>query len=210
MPDTPHEPLPFDSAVPPPADEHLHALEERVGTRENTAIAPDERTPALGTTLAAPEKSSANEEQALAASPEGVCAAPEDVCAAPEGVRAAEQQALASSEKSAMALENRALAQSATEETQLPPAPSTARLRGRRSLPDSPLERAKLEAQTGTIRTQDSDRSTMVAFGLLFVVPVLIILLSLLLLLPFINSQLTEDPSGVDTQSISRGQTPSR
>jgi len=92
----------------------------------------------------------------------------------------------------------------------LPLAPSTARLRGRRSLPDSPLERAKLEAQTGTIRTQDSDRSTMVAFGLLFVVPVLIILLSLLLLLPFINSQLTEDPSGVDTQSISRGQTPTR
>lgn len=187
MPDTPHEPLPFDSAVPPPADEHLHALEERVGTRENTAIAPDERTPALGTTLAAPGKSSAEE---------GVCAA--------------EQQALASSEKSARAPENRALAQGATEETQLPLAPSTARLRGRRSLPDSPLERAKLEAQTGTIRTQDSDRSTMVAFGLLFVVPVLIILLSLLLLLPFINSQLTEDPSGVDTQSISRGQTPTR
>lgn len=128
---------------------------------------------------------------------------------ASQDVSAAEHPAPASVQP-----ENHTLTDNAGKEAQppaiAPPAPSTARMRGRRSLPDSPLERAKLEVQTGPIRTQDSDRSTMVAFGLLFVVPILIILLSLLLLLPFINSQLTEDPSGVDTQSISRGQTPTR
>ncbi len=87
------------------------------------------------------------------------------------------------------------------------PAP---RLRGRRTLPASPVERARLEAQAGEPPSEIGDRTTMVAFGLLFVVPLLIILLSVLLLLPFINSQLTEDPSGVRVQSSSGSAPPSR
>ena len=80
-------------------------------------------------------------------------------------------------------------------------------------LPDSPVERAILESQGKIpLRSELEDRSTQVAFGLLFVVPFLIIVLSLLLLFPFIYGQINRepDPSGVDTQSISKGQTPTR
>ncbi len=66
------------------------------------------------------------------------------------------------------------------------------------------MERAKLEAE-GKLppRNELADRSTMVAFGLLFVLPLLIILFSALLLLPFINSQMTQDadPGGAIVQS---------
>ena len=61
-------------------------------------------------------------------------------------------------------------------------------------------------------QTAEDDRTTMAAFGLLFIVPLLIIILSLLLLFPFINAQLTRDsnPGGAITQSAPNGQTPSR
>lgn len=85
----------------------------------------------------------------------------------------------------------------------------TARLRGRRTLPASPVERAKLEAQLAP-RSELFDRSTQVAFGMLFILPIFIIIFALLLLFPLIKSQLIEEPSGVDTQSISKGQTPTR
>lgn len=98
-------------------------------------------------------------------------------------------------------------------QSELPPELASARVRGSLPVPASPLERAKLESQ-GLLPTQtkDDERSTMVAFGLLFIVPILIILLSLLLLFPFINAQVNREPdaSGVDTQSISKGQTPTR
>ena len=83
-------------------------------------------------------------------------------------------------------------------------------MRGRRTLPASPVERAKLEAQQGTLRDEESDRTTMVAFGLLFIVPLLIIILSMLLLLPFIHSQLVEDQSGAQVQTSTNGLTPTR
>jgi hypothetical protein len=92
----------------------------------------------------------------------------------------------------------------------LAPAPSTARMRGRRTLPASPVERARLEAQAGEPPSEINDRTTQVAFALLFIVPLLIILLSILLFLPFINSQLTEDPSGVQVQRSANGQSPAR
>ena len=99
---------------------------------------------------------------------------------------------------------------STQEAPSLPAAPSTARMRGRRTLPASPVERAKLEAQEGTLRNEESDRTTMVAFGLLFIVPLLIILLSLLLFLPFIHSQLSEEPSGAQVQTSANGLSPTR
>ncbi len=83
-------------------------------------------------------------------------------------------------------------------------------MRGRRTLPDSPVERAKLEAQEGTLRDKESDRTTMVAFGLLFIVPLLIIILSMLLFLPFIHSQLVEEPGGAQVQTSANGLTPMR
>lgn len=71
-------------------------------------------------------------------------------------------------------------------------------------LPDSPLQRAKMESE-GKIPQHNElqDRSTMVAFGLLFVLPVLIIIFSALLLLPFINAQLNQDadPGGAIIQT---------
>ncbi len=80
-------------------------------------------------------------------------------------------------------------------------------------LPSSPLERAQLESE-GKLPTQtaEDDRTTMVAFGLLFVVPLLIIILSLVFLLPFINAQINRDqnPGGAVTQSAPNGQTPTR
>ncbi|RYX85841.1 hypothetical protein EON83_03550 [bacterium] len=71
-------------------------------------------------------------------------------------------------------------------------------------LPDSPLLRAKMESE-GRIPQHNElqDRSTMVAFGLLFVLPILIILFSALLLLPYINAQLSQDsePGGAIVQT---------
>lgn len=83
-------------------------------------------------------------------------------------------------------------------------------MRGRRTLPASPVERARLEAQEGEVPSEIGDRTTMVAFGLLFIVPLLIIILSLLLFLPFIHSQLTEEPSGAQVQTSANGLTPTR
>jgi len=75
-------------------------------------------------------------------------------------------------------------------------------MRGRRTLPASPVERARLEAQGGVQQNELNDRSTQVAFALLFVVPLLIILLSLLLFFPFIARQMgNDDPSGVRIQT---------
>jgi len=88
------------------------------------------------------------------------------------------------------------------------PAPA---MRGRRTLPASPVERARLEAQSGVQQNELNDRSTQVAFALLFVVPILIILMAVLLLLPFISRQMSDDdPSGVRIQPSANGQTPSR
>jgi len=85
-------------------------------------------------------------------------------------------------------------------------------MRGRRTLPASPVERARLEAQSGVQQNELNDRSTQVAFALLFVVPILIILLSVLLFLPFISRQMSgdDDPSGVRVQPATNGQAPSR
>jgi len=84
-------------------------------------------------------------------------------------------------------------------------------MRGRRTLPASPVERARLEAQGGVQQNEFNDRSTQVAFALLFVVPILIILLSVLLFLPFIIRQTSDDdPSGVRIQPSANGQAPSR
>lgn len=191
MPDMPQPSPPLDSPRSPAKDMDASTLAPNALVGEEQA--------------STPESVSALDTNAPLAEP--LALAPTQ-----ERVSGVEQNAGASLQEST-APENDAPPQSVAEETQsplAPPAPSTARMRGRRSLPDSPLERAKLEAQSGQQIREASDKTTMVAFGLLFVVPVLIILLSLLFLLPFINSQLTEDPSGVDTQSISRGQTPSR
>ena len=84
-------------------------------------------------------------------------------------------------------------------------------MRGRRTLPASPVERARLEAQGGVQQNELNDRSTQVAFALLFVVPILIILLSLLLFFPFIARHISDDdPSGVRIQPSANGQAPSR
>lgn len=77
-------------------------------------------------------------------------------------------------------------------------------------LPASPLERARLESEGKIpVRSELEDRSTMVAFGLLFVVPIFIILFAILLLLPFINAQLNQDPNpGGATVQMSPNQLP--
>lgn len=97
------------------------------------------------------------------------------------------------------------------EETSPPPLPAPPP--GVSRLPDSPVERAKLEAEGRIPQNNElQDRSTMVAFGLLFVVPLLIIVFSVLLLLPFINSQLTQDPDpgGATVQTSPNQLPPSR
>ena len=98
------------------------------------------------------------------------------------------------------------------EETSFPPVenrPAPA-MRAPQSLPSSPVERARLEIEAGGPKNEFNDRSTQVAFALLFVVPLLIILLSVLLFIPFISHQMNDDPSGVRTQPSANGQTPSR
>ena len=72
------------------------------------------------------------------------------------------------------------------------------------SLPNSPVERAIMESEGKIpVRNEIEERSTMIAFGLLFVLPLLIILFAALLLLPFINAQLTQDadPGGAIVQT---------
>lgn len=94
--------------------------------------------------------------------------------------------------------------QEASLPSEVPPSPAASPEPVVRHLPDSPVERARLEAQGKIpVHNEINDRSTQVAFALLFVVPLLIIIFAVLLLLPFINAQLTQspDPSGVTTQS---------
>lgn len=96
------------------------------------------------------------------------------------------------------------------------PLEATPETKGRpvaRPFPSSPMERARLESQ-GHIppRNPMEERSTMVAFGLLFVLPLFIILFAMLLLLPFINSQLNQDPNpgGATVQSSPNQLPPTR
>lgn len=49
------------------------------------------------------------------------------------------------------------------------------------------------------------DRTTVVAFGLLFVLPAIIIVLSMLFLLPLISHSIQEEPSGATTLRSNSG-----
>ena len=60
-----------------------------------------------------------------------------------------------------------------------------------------------------SVKTEAYDRTTMIAFGLLFVLPAIIIVFSILFFLPFIARSIQEEPSGATTlPSNSRGLTP--
>ena len=48
-------------------------------------------------------------------------------------------------------------------------------------------------------KRESYDRTTVIAFGLLFVLPALIIVFSLLFLMPLIAQNLTREPSGATT-----------
>lgn len=62
----------------------------------------------------------------------------------------------------------------------------------------SEIDAANADGQRSTKR-EAYDRTTVVAFGLLFVLPALIIVFSLLFLLPIIARSLTQEPSGATT-----------
>ncbi len=68
----------------------------------------------------------------------------------------------------------------------------------------SEIQAAEQDAQKSAKR-ETYDRTTVIAFGLLFVLPALIIAFSLLFLMPLIARNLTQEPSGATTIRANSG-----
>ena len=68
----------------------------------------------------------------------------------------------------------------------------------------SEIEAAHADGEKSAKR-EAYDRTTVVAFGLLFVLPALIIVFSMLFILPLIARSLTEEPSGATTLRSNSG-----
>lgn len=74
------------------------------------------------------------------------------------------------------------------------------------------IKKTEVAKATQEAKSEVYDRSTVIAFGLLFVLPTLIILFAMLLLLPFINRSLSEDTNsgGAIRQNSPSNLAPSR
>lgn len=68
----------------------------------------------------------------------------------------------------------------------------------------SEIQAAKDDGQKSAQR-ETYDRTTVIAFGLLFVLPALIIVLSLIFIMPIIARSLTQEPSGATTLRSNSG-----